>query len=219
MSSKKSDITNDLQGLFKRTVEINTRYFKEGSDLVRRMSNASKTGADINVFQPEEMAKAFTAFARLNLEHYQNVLDLGLELTRQAVSDPHKEDVQAETMNPAFELTDTVKPGNKGKMDFVLENTMKEQVECHFNRTDFTSDTDPEVSYEFDTEFSPQSLPLAPGESQKVTIEVGVKSDVKPGDYTSRVEVLGFEPLFFLVKLNIPENPNKETGNGKKKGK
>jgi hypothetical protein len=218
MSAKKDNITDDLQGLFKRTLEINTRYFKEGTELVRRMSKKSQSGTDLNLFQPEEVAKAFTAFARLNLEHYQNVLDLGLELTRQAVSDNPSQDVKGKAGNPAFVLTGNVEPGNKVRLDFVLDNTMKEQVECHFNHTVYTSDTDPNVSYEFDTEFSPQSFPLAPGESQNVTIEIRVDSDVKPGNYTSRIEVLGFEPLFFLVKLNIPENSTKKTGNGKKKG-
>lgn len=223
MSTKKSDITNDLEGLFKRTVEINTRYFKEGTELVREISQTTKTGENLNFFQPDMVARAVTAFARLNLEHYQNVLDLGLRLTRQAVSDPRQEDVDLdvgpEAGKPAFELSGSVKPGGKAKMDFLLDNTLNEQVRCLFKNTAFTHDTDPDLSYEFHTEFSPQSFLLAPGESQKITIEIGVETDVNPGDYTSRVEVLGFEPLFFLIRLNIPENPTKKSGDGKKKGK
>ncbi len=217
MNSQKKDITSDLQRLFKRTIEINTRYFKEGAELVRKMSKMPKSGTDLNLFQPEEVAKAFTAFARLNLQHYQNVLDLGLELTRQAVSEAPTEDMHAEAMNPAFELTETVKSGNKAKLDFLLDNTMEEKVDCHFNHTVFTSDTDPDVSYEFETTFSPQSFPLAPGESQQIIIEIGVDDDVKPGNYTSRVEVLGFEPVFFLINLTITEKTTKKTGDGKKK--
>ncbi len=219
MSTKKSDIANDLQGLLKRTIEINTRYFKEGSELVREITQTT-TGTDkkINFVQPDIVARAITAFARLNLEHYQNVLDLGLKLTRQAVSDPRDQDFEAEPMKPAFELSGTVTPGGKIKMDFLLDNTMNEQVKCQFKNTAFTLDSDPSVSYEFHTEFSPQSFLLAPGESQKITIETSVESAVKPGNYTSRVEVLGFEPLFFLIRLNIPENPTKKSGNDKKKG-
>ncbi len=165
------------------------------------------------------MASAFTAFARLNLEHYQNVLDLGLKLTQQVVSEPVNDDVETDFGKPAFELSGTVTPKRKAKLDFLLDNTLNEQVKCEFKNTDFTSDIDPNISYEFQTEFSPQSFMLAPGDSQRVTIEIGVKPEVKPGDYTSRVEVLGFEPLFFLIKLNIPENPTKKAGNGKKKSK
>lgn len=221
MSTKKSDIATDLEGLFKRTVEINTRYFKEGTELVREISQTTRTGENLNFFQPDMVARAVTAFARLNLEHYQNVLDLGLRLTRQAVSDPGREDADVETEagKPAFELSGSVKPGEKTTLDFLLDNTLNEQVRCQFKNTAFTHDTDPELRYEFHTEFSPQSFLLAPGESQKITIEIGVETDVNPGDYTSRVEVLGFEPLFFLIRLNIPENPTKKTGNAKKKGK
>lgn len=223
MSTKKSDIANDLEGLFKRTVEINTRYLKEGTELVREISQTTKTGENINFFQPEMVARAVTAFTRLNLEHYQNVLDLGLRLTRQAVSDPRREDVKVDVDTgagkPAFELSGSVKPGGKTQMDFLLDNTLNEQVRCQLKNTVFTQNTDPDVRYEFHTEFSPQSFLLAPGESQKITIEIGVEADVNPGDYTSRVEVLGFEPLFFLIRLNIPENPTKKTGNDTKKGK
>lgn len=219
MSTKKSDIGNDLEGLFKKTIEINTRYFKEGTELVRRMSKTSKSGADLNFFQPEQMASAFTAFARLNLEHYQNVLDLGLKLTQQVVSEPVSDDVENDFGEPAFELSGTVTPERKAKLDFLLDNTLNEQVKCQFKNTDFISDTDPDLHYAFHTEFSPQSFMLDPGDSQRVTIEIGIEPEVKPGDYTSRVEVLGFEPLFFLIKLNIPENPTKKAGNGKKKSK
>jgi hypothetical protein len=219
MSTKKSDIGNDLESLFKKTIEINTRYFKEGTELVSRMSKTPKSGADLNIFQPEQMASAFTAFARLNLDHYQNVLDLGLKLTRQVVSEPVREDVETDIGKPAFVLSGSATPKRKATLDFLLDNTLNEQVKCQFKNTDYISDTDPDLRYAFHTEFSPQSFMLPPGDSQRVTIEIGVDSDVKPGHYTSRVEVLGFEPLFFLIKLNIPENPTKKAGNGKKKSK
>lgn len=221
MSTKKSDITSDLEGLFKRTVEINTRYFKEGSELVRQISKSPKSGSDLNFFQPDVAAKAFTAFARLNLEHYQNVLDLGLKLTKQAVSDTtvKPEDVERKAGEPAFELAGSAIPGGKVEMDFLLDNTMDEQVRCQLKNTVFTNDSDPAISHEFQTEFSPQSFLLAPGKSQKISIGIEVEDQVIPGDYTSRVEVLGFEPLFFLIKLNIPENLTKKTGNGNQKGK
>lgn len=221
MSTKKNDITGDLESLFKRTVEINTRYFKEGSELVRQISKAPKTGSDLNFFQSDVAAKAFTAFARLNLEHYQNVLDLGLKLTKQAVSDSpvESEDVEKKAGEPAFELSGSAPPGGKAEMDFLLDNTLGEQVRCQLKNSVFNHDADPDISYEFQTEFSPQSFLLAPGNSQKISIGIEVDDKVKPGDYTSRVEVLGFEPLFFVVKLNIPEKPTKKSGNGKKKGK
>ncbi len=219
MSTKKSDIGSDLAGLFKKTIEINTRYFKEGTELVKRMSKTTKAGADLNFFQPEQMASAFTAFARLNLEHYQNVLDLGLKLTQQAVSGSDSEDVEMDPGKPAFELSGTMRSDRKVILDFLLDNTLNKQVKCEFRNTVFTSDTDPDLRYTFNTEFSPQSFMLAPGEAQRVTIEIDVEPETKPGNYTSRVEVLGFEPLFFLIKLNIPENPTKKAGNGKEKRK
>jgi hypothetical protein len=224
MAKKKSDIGSDLEDLFKKTIEINTRYFKEGAELASRLGKSSKTGANTDLFQPETMASAFTAFARLNLEHYQNIVDLGFSLTRQAASGSDQdqaahENVETGTGEPAFELSGTVTPEGKAKMDFVLDNTLKREVTCQFENTDFVSESEPELSFSFDTTFTPQSVILSPGESRKVTIETAIDPGAEPGFYTSRVKVHGFDPLFFLVRLNIPDNPTKKPGNGKKKGK
>ena len=216
-------MSSDLEDLFKKTIEINTRYFKEGSEIVREMgSGGTGSVSDLNIFQPDQMANAFTAMARLNLQHYQNVLDLGLQLTRQAVSGSESStdrETEHQARGPAFELSDTLDSDRKATLDFLLENTLDHNVTCEFKNSEFVSDEDEETRYTFRTGFSPQNFEMQPGDSKKVTIQVEAGADVLPGDYTSRVEVLGFEPLFFLIKLNLPEEPTKKSGDGRKKGK
>ncbi len=224
MSRKKSDITDDLEELFKKTVEINSRYLKEGTELMTRLGQSQEPGAGLNLFQPETVAGAITAFARLNLEYYQNVLDLGLSISRQVMSgaaDPgfEAESTHQEKRKPAFELSGTVSSEGTASLDFLLDNTLQREVTCRFENTDFVRETDPDTVYEFDTVYSPRAFKLAPGESGKVTIEITADPDAVPGFYTSRVKVLGFEPLFFLIRLNIPDNQTKKPGHGKTKRK
>lgn len=223
MNRKKSEINSDLEDLIKKTIEINTRYFKEGSEIVREMgSTGTGSVSDLNIFQPDQMANAFTAMARLNLQHYQNVLDLGLQLTRQAVSGSDsgtRGGTEHQSHGPAFELTGTFDEDRKATLDFLMENTLDHNVTCEFKNSEFVSDDDEETRYSFRTGFSPQNFKMQPGDSKKVTIQVEAGADVLPGNYTSRVEVFGFEPLFFLIELNMPEEPTKKSGDGRKKGK
>jgi hypothetical protein len=224
MDRKKSDISGDLEDLFKKTVEINTRYIRESTELARQMSRQSGAGAGLDLFRPEIMSGAFTAFARLNLQHYQNILDLGLRISRQAVSGSADQtsnptSAEAKRNQPAFELTGTINPEGKAEMDFLLDNTLQREVSCQFENTEFVSESDPDLNYEFETVFSPQSFFLAPGEYKRVKIEIGAIMDAVPGVYTSRVKVHGFEPLYFMIRLLIPENPTKKAGNGKQKEK
>ena len=216
-------MSSDLEDLFKKAIEINTRYFKEGSEIVREMgSGGTGSVSDLNIFQPDQLANAFTAMARLNLQHYQNVLDLGLQLTRQAVSGSESSargGKEQKAKGPAFVLTGTMDSDRKATLDFLLENTLDHEVTCEFKNSEFVSEDDEETRYEFRTGFSPQNFEMQPGDSKKVTIQVEAGADVLPGDYTSRVEVLGFEPLFFLIKLNLSEEPTKKSGDGRKKGK
>ena len=225
MSSKKSDIGREFEGLFKKAIDINTQYFKEGTKIMKRMNSSGSSGTDLNFLRPEKMAGAFTEFAKMNLEHYQNVLDLGLKLTQQAVSDESGETAEADSElhyqsnAPAFELTGTIKPEGSVTLDFLLDNTLEDEVRCQFKNSEFVRDEDSDTQYSFRTAFSPQSFVMPKGGSRKISVVIEVDDRVPPGSYTCRVEVLGFEPLFFLIKLNIPEKPTQKAGNGKKKNK
>ncbi len=223
MSEKNDAFIKDMEGLFKKGMEINTHYLKEGTSLVSKMTKLGSKGGDLNFLKPETVASAFTAFAKLNLDHYNNVLDLGLQLTKRAVS-VSEEDATHETPNtgnqvdePAFILTADLEPGSKTSLGFLLDNTKEDEVTCQLRNTDFSFEDSTDKVNTFHTEFSPQSFLLAPGQSQEVKIEIGTSPETEPGNYTSRVQVIGFEPAYFLIKLNV--HPLKNTGNGRGKPK
>lgn len=210
MSQAQDEITKDIEGIVKRTIEINTQYFKEGSNLVSQLSNSSKQKKTINPFQPKLIAGAFTAFAKLNLDHYKNIVDLGFEFSKKIIhSDSEADNDGATNEEPAFVLKETAFVGGKALLQFVLDNTKTEKAICTLENLDFINKNNPNDTQNFKTTFIPQSFNLNPGESQTIKIEIKTGAKVAPGDYQSKVRVLGFEPAHFLINLSVIKKPVK----------
>lgn len=214
MRQEQDEITKDLEGIVKKTIEINTQYFKDGSNLVSQLSNSNKQKKTINPFQPKLIAGTLTAFAKLNLNHYKNIVDLGFEFSKKIIntdSEAGNDNVTNEEniADPAFVLKETAFIGSNVLLQFVLDNTKKEKAICTLENLEFTNENNPNDAHNFKTTFIPQSFNLNPGESQTIKIEVKIGGKVTPGDYQSKVRVLGFEPAHFLINLSVIKKPVK----------
>ena len=215
MSEKQDKIAEDLNDIVKKMVEINTQYFKESFDLVSQLSNSRKQKKTINPFQPELIAGAITAFAQLNLSHYKNVADLGFELSRKIVNsdfEPANDPIvpnEKDVVKPSFILRETVFIGSSVLLQFVLDNTKKEESTCTFKNLEFINQNEPIDKYNFETTFTPQSFNIQPGKSQAIQIEVKIGAKVKPGSYQSKVEIIGFDTAHFLINLSVIKEPTK----------
>ncbi len=219
MSQEQDSIAKDLEDILKKTIEINTQYFKEGSNLVGQLSNSNKQKKTINPFQPELVAGAFTAFAKLNLNHYKNMVDLSFEFSKKIInsdfeaSNDHDVTHEENITEPAFVLTETVFIGSSAQFQFVLDNTKEEEAICTLKNFAFIKEEDSNNTHDFKTTFTPQSFQLNPGESQTIKIKVKIGAKVEPGNYQSKVQVLGFEPAHFLINLNVVKKPTKTSAN------
>ncbi|WP_452224443.1 COG1470 family protein [Lacinutrix chionoecetis] len=225
MSQERDNIAKDFESIVKKTIEINSQYLKQGANLVSDLSNSRSQKKTINPFQPDLMVGAFTAFTKLNLDHYKNMVDLGFELSKKLInsnqepSNGNESNTQDNKNTAAFVLTETVVAGNTAILQFVLDNTKKEEAVCTLKNEDFINVDNSSVQ-NFKTTFTPQSFSLKPAESQTIKIEVKIGAKVKPGDYQSKVQVLGFEPAHFLVHLSVqkkptkPKKPTKNSANG-----
>ena len=215
MSEKQDEIANDFKDIVKKIVEINTQYFKEGSNLVNQIGNSGKQNKTINPFQPELLTGAITALTKLNINHYKNVVDLGFEFTKKMINNDFKDhnDTEVATkdnkVKPSFILKETVVVGSRVVLQFVLDNTKKEEATCTFKNLEFINDKDPKNTQNFKTTFTPQAFNIKPGESQTIKIEVKIGANVKPGNYQSKVEILGFEAAHFLINLSVIKKPTK----------
>ncbi|MCG2420347.1 hypothetical protein K8089_15080 [Aequorivita sp. F47161] len=210
MSEQKDDFSKGVESLFRKTVEVNKHYLKQSTELFKEFGNSGKELKNFNLFQPEVLMGAFTSFTKMNLDHYKNMMDLGFAITKKAFN-PASEDAAGETEEsaeePSFVLSATTFAGNRVNLQFLLDNIKSEEATCQLINSDYLNEEVPANTQKFPTVFNPQSFTLAAGQSQTVTIQISVNNDVRLGIYQSKVQVLGFEPAYFLIKLTIAEKP------------
>lgn len=226
MSKEKDDFSKDVESIFRKTVEINKQYLKQSTALFKEFGSSGRELKNFNLLQPETMMGAFTSFTKMNLDHYKNMMDLGFALTKKAF-DPAATDATNEEDDspeePSFVLSATTFPGGMVDFQFILDNDKKEQAVCQLVNSEYVDETKPDNSQSFLTTFRPQAFQLAPGISQTVHINISINKDINLGTYQSKVQVLGFEPSYFLITLTIAEKPDnstiakpiKKTGNGR----
>ena len=228
MSKQKDDFSKDVEGLFRKTLEVNKHYVKQSTALFREFGSSGKELKNFNLFQPEVMMGAFTSFTKMNLDHYKNMMDLGFALTKKAfnaTTEDASTENEVDIEDPSFVLSATCSPGNMVNLQFLLDNIKSDEASCQLINSDYLEEDNPENGQKFPTTFKPQSFTLAAGQSQTVNIQISVNDNVPLGIYQSKVQVLGFEPAYFLIKLTIAEKldeapiaePIKTTGNGRQK--
>ena len=223
MAKEKDDFSKDVEDIFKKTIEINKQYLKQGTDLLKDFGTSGRELKNFKILQPEVMMGAFTSFTKMNLDHYKNMMDLGFALTKKAFDSSAENstgEANEQQVEPAFVLSATTHAGKSVDLQFLLDNVKTEEVLCQLVNSEFVNEAD---SIFIPTTFKPQSFTLAPGISQRVDIHIAVNDDLRLGTYQSNVQVQGFEPAFFLIKLTIEEesaqtpiaNPPKNSGNGR----
>ncbi len=214
-----------FEDIVKNSIELHRRYFERGSELLGQLSRTRNS--EENESDPGSYVGPMTELARLNIEHYQNVMKLSLEATRNAfgvASDTSDDSSAADAGKaepdgpqtdfpdgyvdePAFVLSGTGHNGGKVILQFVLDNIKEEEVLCRLVNHAFVNDENPAERYHLASIFEPQSFTLLSKEAQKVAIVIEIPADVKPGVYNSKVQVIGFEPVYFLIQLQVVSKP------------
>ncbi|PVW12840.1 hypothetical protein DDV96_14545 [Marixanthomonas spongiae] len=205
-----------FEELFRKTVALNKKFMGQGFKIWSEMSQKPKTGKSPFVFKPEAYSKAFTEFAKMNLEYYNKALEMGFSFANEMID---KEEPSGHTeTQPAFVLEETAKAGERLSLQFVLENTKTETASCELVNSPFTDTAEPANEINIKTTFKPQSFTQEPGEKDTVAIELHIPKKTPSATYSSDVEVVGFEPSFFRILLHIaPPVKKQANGNVKKR--
>ncbi|MBC7874805.1 MAG: hypothetical protein H7Y01_12460 [Ferruginibacter sp.] len=218
MSEEKTTFTKSFEELLNKSIEANKIFMSEGTRLFKKLANPDKQPQNLNIFQNELVTKTFSEYVRLNVNHFNNLIDLGLSFV--------KNSNQTDTVGkketdpgPSFILERTTEPGNPVVFQFLLDNVKQETVACRFIHSGFFLQPEPSPENNFSTGFTPLSFELKAGESKQVTINVLVPEATAPGLYISKVQVKGFEPAYFSIQLTITEKQKKQTPDGGKKEK
>jgi len=205
-----------IEAIFKQTIELNKKFMSQGFKMLNEISQKPKTGKNPFVFKPEVYSKAFTEFAKMNLAYYNEVLEMGFSFANEMID--KDETSKPAVSEPAFVLEETTKAGEQLTLKFVLENTKTETATCELVNSSFVDVAEPHTETKIKTTFKPQSFTQESGESQTVTIRLQIPKKTPSGTYSSDVAVLGFEPSFFRILLNIAP-PVKKQANGNVKEK
>ena len=222
MDKQNSSLSNDIQELINKSIEVNKLFLSETSKLVRNIATPGEKKT-ATVFQTNFFTEAFNAYAKMNIQHMKNMLDLGASLvqkanTQQTADTPVNTNTEtnAEPAEASFILSADVTAGNKIAFSFLLDNSKPEAVLCTLVNSSYNLQDDVLVNENFTTIFSPQSFMLNTGEQKRINIDIDIPANTKPGVYTSNVQVQGFEPAYFSIELTVNETPNKTATNARK---
>lgn len=202
-----------LETLFKQTLELNKKYMNQSLSMLNQWSKQPNKSSNLFVFKPEQYSKAFKAYAQLNLEYYNQAMQLGLGMMDAFLNAGNNE--KETVTEPAFELSANAEAGSSVTLEFVLENTKTETAECQLTNSIFINSESVEFP-SIKTTFSPEKFTQKPGESSTVKITLRIPKNTPPNMYFSNASVVGYEPSFFRIHLNV-QPPQTKTANAKSK--
>jgi hypothetical protein len=176
MSEEKTTFTKSFEELLTKSIEANKVFMSEGTRLFKNLTNPDKKLQNLNIFQNEIVTKTFSEYVRLNVNHFNNLIDLGLNFVKS--TNQKSETGEKETgPGPSFILERTTEPGNPVTFHFLLDNVKQDTVSCMFTNSGFFLQPEPSAENNFSIGFTPLSFELKAGESKQVTINILVPED------------------------------------------
>ena len=221
MSNEKETFTKVFGDLLTKSIEANKVFLNEGARFIKQLSN--QDFKPTNIFQRELLSNTINEYVKLNLNHFNNLVDLGLNFIKNVNNtetdrSQNKDDADAAN-TPSFVLEKEAEAGQSVSFQFLLDNVKEEPVTCRLIHTGFSLQGDPTSKQDFKTVFTPQTFDLKAGESKSVSIAIHIPDETLPGLYISKVQVKGFEPAYFSIQITVTRTQKKQTRNGGKKEK
>ncbi len=225
MEKEKSSLTKDIEELVNKSIEVNKFILTESSKFVRQFTTPGEKKIP-SAFNANFLTDALTAYTKLNIQYLKSAMDLGVSLANKAGVQQTSADnsTSASTTEntqevPSFILNGEANQGGKLSLNFLLDNIKQEAVMCTLVNTGYKLQNDISVQENFVTTFIPQSFTLNTGGRQKVNIDINIPAGVKPGIYTSNVQVMGFEPAYFSMIITVKEITIQTPANDRKSKK
>lgn len=221
MSNEKETFSKVFEEALNKSIEANKVFLNESTRFFQQMTNRD-TPNKLNLFQGETLSNAFAQYMKLNLDHFNNLVDLGINFMKK-INDTAGTSEQASpgasTDSPSFVLQRETEAGERVNLQFLLDNVKQQPVTCQLVHTGFNGPSAPSILNSFTAEFTPHMFDLKAGESRPIDINVNVPPDALPGLHSTRVQVKGFEPAYFSIEITVIESQKQPTPDGGKKEK
>lgn len=220
MSNEKETFSKVFEEALNKSIEANKVFLNESTRFFQQLSNRD-TPNKLNLFQGETLSNAFAQYMKLNLDHFNNLVDLGINFMRKvndtAATGEQTSAAAADTAS--FVLQKDTEAGQLVSFQFLLDNVKQQAVTCQLVHSGYTGPSAPSILGSFKTEFRPHVFDLNAGESRPIDVSVYVPADALPGLHSTRVHVKGFEPAYFSIDITVIESPTQPTPDGGKKEK
>jgi hypothetical protein len=222
MSNEKEAFSKVFEEALNKSIEANKVFLDESSKFFQQLGKKDAP-AKLNIFQGDALTNAFSQYMKLNLDHFNNLVDLGINFIRNVnnTSPVNNEPTpETDTTNhPSFVLEKETEAGQQINFQFLLDNVKQEPVTCQLVHSGFTGPSGDTRPGDFKIDFTPPVFDLRAGESRSIDIAVNVPADTPPALYSTRVQVKGFEPAYFSVLITVIEPIKQPTPDGGKKEK
>jgi hypothetical protein len=219
MGDEKTTFSKSFETLLNKSIEANKILISEGTQMFKKFTSTEKQHKkNINIFQNELLTKTFNDYVKMNVSHFNNLIDLGLSFVKNINSNPDvKQDENDADSDPSFILEQTSEEGNVVSFKFLLDNIKNETVKCHFVYSEYILQSDSSIQKDFATEFYPQTFELSTGEAKPISISINIPDNTTPGLYKSKVQVKGFEPAYFAIQITVTKKTKKTVANERKR--
>ena len=221
MSKEKEAFSKVVEEALNKTIEANKVFLNESTKFFSQLGKRDAT-SNLNIFRGEALSNAFSQYMKLSLDHFNNLVDLGVNFIRNVnnsnTADTPPPPGAADAGQPSFVLEKEVAAGDQVSFQFLLDNVKQDTVTCQLVHTGFTGAAGDSADH-FNIVFTPLVFELPSGESRSIDITVHVAAGTTPGFYASRVQVKGFEPAYFSIQLIVIESTNQPKADGRKKDK
>lgn len=221
MNNEKEAFSKTVEEALNKSMEANKVFLTESSKFFQQLGKpgAPKT---FNFLQGEVLSNAFSRYMKLNLDHFTNLVDLGISFIRNINNSPDNNEPAtgaAAASQPSFILEKETEAGRQVSFQFLLDNVKQETVTCQLVHTGFTGPSGDIRPDNFKIDFTPAIFDLTAGESRPIDVAVQVPAGTPPALYSTRVQVKGFEPAYFSVLITVIEPIKQPTPDGGKKEK
>ena len=217
MSIKAETLTKQLESLIAEASRSNTEVISEITKFLAGLDKTRLEPKYIINMQQKLFSEAIQSILALNFNYMKELMHIGVEISKK-LNDPSNEISKTKTTDKsfgdnsisAFELKTTVRPGNEGKIAFLLNSDKEVPIICKVQNELFQMETDKTEWVDFEMSYHPQLFELRKGISQRVDAIILIPKNTKTGIYKSKITVAGFEHTHFNVTVEVLEPISEE---------
>jgi hypothetical protein len=215
-----NEIIKAWQSLIEESIKANTAFLKESSKIFTSLLSEKKEPKDFLKINTDILNAAANNYIKLNIAHTENLLNFGINVSRNLFSFNDKNNTDKETdinsepeeqsgssdTNSRNQIKLSAKQGEQISTSFYLNSHNAFAQSGAFKNQDFINETTGEKATTLLMSISPKQFILEPGKSLKIDVSINATNNTSPGKYKSTVALEGMDNQEFDIIIDVAEN-------------